>query len=202
MKQALDDSGFNPNNENHWLVGLGDYFNVTNLLDEVLNDTVMDFTPKANAGKRIVTVMENGHASYYQVHDEALYKAIAEMTVPQLEGELKTISDIMLPMKMLMTQINPLFATSNFFRDFGTAYKHSQITSLAEFTKRYVGAFKAIVTNSETYQQYKAMGGGHSSKLATDIDQIKRVLHDIEAKDKGIARRVAYAVGTYTVLFL
>ena len=176
------------------VVGAIDYFNVTNLLDELINDTVMDFTPKANASKKLVTVMENGHASYYQIHDEALYKAIAEMSVPQLEGVLKTVSDIMLPMKMLMTQINPLFASSNFFRDIGTAYKHSQINNPIEFTVRYISALKSILNNNETYQQYKAMGGGHSSKLASEIDQIKRMLHDLEVKDKGKARQLAYSL--------
>ena len=176
------------------VVGAVDYFNVTNLLDELINDTVMDFTPKANASKKLVTVMENGHASYYQIHDEALYKAIAEMSVPQLEGILKTVSDVMLPMKMLMTQINPLFASSNFFRDVGTAYKHSQINNPIEFTVRYISALKSILSNNETYQQYKAMGGGHSSKLASEIDQIKRMLHDLEAKDKGKARQLAYSL--------
>jgi N12 class adenine-specific DNA methylase len=171
-----------------------DYFNVTNLLDEVLNDTVMDFTPKANASKKLVTVMENGHASYYQIHDEALYKAVAEMSAPQLEGALKTITKIMLPMKMLMTQVNPLFASSNFFRDFGTAYKHSQINNPIEFAVRYMGALKSIIANDEMYQQYKAMGGGHSSKLATDIDQIQHMLHDLATKDMGKARRLAYSL--------
>ena len=171
-----------------------DYFNVTNLLDEVINDTVMDFTPKANASKKLVTVMRNGKASYYQIHDNALYSAIAEMTVPQLEGALKWISKVMLPMKTLMTQMNPLFASSNFFRDYGTAYKHSQINNPVEFAIRYMGAFKSIVTNDQMYQQYKAMGGGHSSKLATDINLIKKSLRDIEVKDKGKARQMAYAI--------
>lgn len=175
-------------------VNVVDYFNVTNLLDEVLNDTVMDFTPMANASKKLVTVMVNGRASYYQVHDNALYDAIAEMTMPRLEGALNVISKIMLPMKTLMTQVNPLFASSNFFRDYGTAYKHSQINNPVAFAVRYMGALKSIIAKDEMYQQYKAMGGGHSSKLASDINQIKKALHDIDLKDKGVARRFAYAV--------
>ena len=171
-----------------------DYFNVTNLLDEVLTDMVMDFTPKANASKKLVTVMENGRASYYQVHDEALYKAIAEMSMPQMEGILKTVTQIMLPMKMLMTQSNPLFTASNFFRDYATAYKHSQVNNPFAFAMQYYSALKAIVSNNEMYQQYKAMGGGHSSKLSTDIDQIQRMLRDVASKDMGKARRLAYSL--------
>ena len=172
---------------------------MTELLDEILNDTIMDFTPKANASKKLVTVMKYGNPSYYQIHDEALYKAVAEMSTPQLEGALKVIGNIMLPMKMLMTQLNPLFASSNLLRDIGTAYKHSAINNPIEFANRYLSALKAIVFNGRVYQQYKAMGGGHSTDLATDIDQIKRMLHDVASKDMGKARRLAYSLFVHPI---
>ena len=97
-------------------------------------------------------------------------------------------------MKLLITQNNPIFATTNAIRDFGTAYKLSDINSPIEFTKRYIEAFIYVVTNSDEYKLYKAMGGGHSSELSANIRNISQTLRKVSEKDIGIARRLGYAL--------
>ncbi len=176
-----------------------DCFAVSDLLDEIFGDAVTDFTPVANANKRIVTVMRNGKLSYYQIHNEALYKSVAELSPKQASGLLKVSQIIMQPMKLLITQNNPIFAATNAIRDYGTAYKLSEINNPVTFAAQYVKALGGIITNSESYKQYKAMGGGHSSELSANIENISKTLREVAHKDMGKARRLAYSVFVHPV---
>ena len=171
-----------------------DYFAVSNLFDEIFGNSVTDFTPIANANKKIVTVLNNGIFSYYQIHDDSLYDAIAEFTPKQLEGIFALSHKIMQPMKVLITQGNFTFGIGNFFRDIGTAYKHSPINNPLEFAKRYAVALKEVITKGDMYKQWQAMGGGHNSELSADLDQIKRTIRQVAQKDMGKARRLLYSI--------
>ena len=171
-----------------------DYFAVSGLFDEIFGNAVTDFTPIANANKKIVTVLRNGTFSYYQIHDDTLYDAIAEFTPRQLKGIFALSHKIMQPMKLLITQSNPVFGTTNFFRDIGTAYKHSRINNPLEFAKRYAVALKEVITKGDMYKQWQAMGGGHNSELSADLNQIKVTLRQVAQKDMGKARRLLYSI--------
>ena len=176
-----------------------DYFAASELLDEIFGDSVTSFTPAVNANKRIITVMKDGRPSYYQVHDEALYKSIAEMPPKQTSGLLAISQKIMQPMKLLITQNNPIFAVTNALRDIGTAYKLSPVNNPVAFGKLYVDALSKIITSDEMYKQYKAMGGGHSSELSANIDNISKTLRRVAKKDLGMARRLGYAIFLHPV---
>lgn len=167
-----------------------DYLTVTEALDEILGDSVTSYSPVAISSKKIVTVLRNGKLEYYQVHNEALYEAITEFTPAQVTGILKLSHDIMMPMKLLVTQNNPIFALTNAMRDFGTAYKNSNVNNIIEFSKNYFNAVLAIIQKSDSYKQYLAMGGGHSSELSAYRDKLQSELRKIAMKDNGIARRV------------
>lgn len=169
------------------------YFAVSGLFDEIFGNAVTDFTPIANSNKKIVTVLSNGTFSYYQIHDEALYDAVAEFTPKNLKGIFALSHKLMQPMKMLITQSNPIFGTTNFFRDIGTAYKHSPINNPAEFATKYILAAKEVITKGDMYKQWQAMGGGHNSELSADLDQIKITLRQVAQKDMGKARRLLYS---------
>ena len=93
-----------------------DYSAVSDLFDEIFSDAVADFTPVANANKRIVAVLKDGRPSYYQIHDEAFYKSVAELSPQQTTGLLRVSQMIMQPMKLLITQNNPIFAATNAIR--------------------------------------------------------------------------------------
>ena len=105
----------------------------------------------------------------------------------------------MQPMKMLITQANPVFGTTNLIRDIGTAYKHSPINNPLEFAKRYVVALKEVVTKGDMYKQWQAMGGGHNSELSANLDQIKVTLRQVAQKDIGKARRLLYSIVCHPV---
>lgn len=170
-----------------------DYFAVSELFDEIFGDTVTDYSPTKNDGKKIVTVLRGGKQTYYQVHDDNLYKSIAELSPQQLDG-LKAVDFVMNAMKLLITQNNPIFAATNLVRDFGTAYKLSPTNNPIEFTVGYLKALTDIITNSDDYKQYKAMGGGHSSELTANIENISKTLRKVAEKDMGKARRLVYAI--------
>lgn len=171
-----------------------DYFAVSGLFDEIFGNTVTDFTPIANSNKKIVTVLANGTFSYYQIHDEDLYEAVAEFTPKNLKGLFALSHKLMQPMKLLITQSNFVFGTTNFFRDIGTAYKHSPINNPAEFAKKYILAAKEIITKGDKYKQWQAMGGGHHSELSASLDQIKETLRQVAQKDMGKAKRLLYSI--------
>lgn len=176
-----------------------DYDTVTNIFEELFGNTVTDFTPVANASKRIVTVMRDGKPSYYQIHDEELYKAVAELPPQQLTGLLRISHAIMQPMKILITQNNPVFAVGNAIRDIGTVYKLSEINNPAVFAFKYIQATAEIITNSDAYKQYKAMGGGHSSELSANIENISKTLREVAHKDMRKAIKLGYSIFRHPV---
>lgn len=176
-----------------------DFFVVSNLFDEIFGDTVTDFTPVANASKKIVTGLINGRPSYYQIHDDAFYNSVAELSLQQTSGILWIMNSIMQSMKILATQNNPIFAATNALRDFGTAYKLSEINNPVTFATQYVKALGGMLSNSESYQKYKAMGGGHSSELSANIGNIASMLRKVAQKDAGKARRLAYSIFRHPV---
>lgn len=175
-------------------LGSDDYFAVTDIIDEYLNDSVTDFTPVASAKKKIVTVMQNGKAKYYQIHDEELYNSLSNLSPSQTKGALDVLGKIMVPMKMLMTQVNPIFAATNVLKDMGTAYRNSDVNNPIEFLMGYVASIKHIVTNSEMYQKYKAVGGGHSSELSASLDDVSKTLRKVAQKDMNLAMKFADSI--------
>lgn len=193
IQEALENSGK--------LSGEG-IFEVTNTLDEILGDELTGYTPITNANKKIVSVLRNGKVEYYQIHDRGLYEAVAEMTPQELNKLLRLSQQVMRPMKALITSFNPVFAVTNPIRDINTAFKNSVINNPVEFAKNYAKAVKDIITNSDDYKMYRALGGGHASELSADLDKIQGALLDIAMQDKGIAARAAYAIYRHPIATL
>ena len=172
-----------------------DFGSLSEALDDVFGESITSYTPVAIAGKQIVTVLRNGKFEYYQIHDKALFDAVANMTPKQLGTFTKLSRKILMPTNLLITQFNYLFASKNVIRDFQTGYAHTQAyNTLAEYTAGYFKALGHIWKNSPEYKEYKAVGGGHMSNFSDCVDQLQKALHDIEQKDKGLARRMAYSI--------
>ncbi len=172
-----------------------DFGYLSEALDDVFGESITSYTPVAIAGKQIVTVLRNGKFEYYQIHDKALFDAVANMTPKQLGTFTKLSRKILMPTNLLITQFNYLFASKNVIRDFQTGYAHTQAyNTLAEYTAGYFKALGHIWKNSPEYKEYKAVGGGHMSNFSDCVDQLQKALHDIEQKDKGLARRMAYSI--------
>ena len=171
-----------------------DFFAVSELLDEVFGNEVSEYTPVVNEHKRIIAVQKGDKRQYYQVHNKELFNAITELSPKQLSGLGGFLVGALRTSNALITQYNPLFALTNPIRDARTAYKLGDIDSPAEFAKMYAQAVKEMLSNSEAYQQFQAMGGGHSSRVSAEIGQISKTLKELYLQDKGRAARLAYAM--------
>ena len=171
-----------------------DFLSVTSLLDEIIGNTITNFTPKANASKGIVTVMRNGQASYYQVHDTELYNAIINTSPERLSGIVRFIGWISRAPKTLYTTFSHTFGARNPIRDFRAYYVRSESNNPLTITADYFKAIWSIISKDESYKQWKAMGGNFGDKISADMNQLKRMLRDVKMKDRGKATRLLYTL--------
>lgn len=171
-----------------------DYGAVSKLLDDVFGNNVTDFTPVVNENKKIISVLRNGERSYYQIHDTELFKAVTELSPKQTSGILYMVGKMMRVTNALITQFNPVFAIRNPIKDFATAYDFSEIDNPVEFITSYVETIIGMVTKSESYKQYRAMGGGYSAELTVCIEDISKTLRRVAEADRGKAMRIALSL--------
>lgn len=171
-----------------------DLYTLTEAFDDIFGTQIESYTPVVIPGKQIVTWLENGEYKYYQIHDKALFDAITNLTPTQADGILNFGAKILGVTNTLITELNPVFATTNMVRDFDTAMKNSEAyNNPVTFTAAYMSALWDVITNSDSYKQYKAAGGGHMSNFSDNIDVLKRTLSQVSSKDAGLARRFAQA---------
>lgn len=175
-------------------VNAEDYLDLTGAIADILGDTDGGFSPIADEKNMIVTVMNDGKKSYYQIHDRLLYDAIADMTPQEANMAVRISGAIMNPMKILITQNNPIFALTNAIRDIQTAYKNSNINNPIMFAAKYANAAYGMLKKSDDYKRYKAMGGGHSSELSANMESIKESIRALNNKDKVAAVRILGAI--------
>lgn len=172
-----------------------DLFNLTEAFEDVFGTQVESYTPVVIPGKQIVTYLNKGKHKYYQVHDKALFNAITNLT-PVQTGKIMNFAGRTLGItNALITQLNPVFATTNAIRDYDTAMKNSKAyNNPITFTGAYMSALWDVIRNSDNYKQYKAAGGGHMSMFSDNIDVLKKTLREVNSKDAGLARRLAQAI--------
>lgn len=172
-----------------------DLFNLTEVFEDVFGTQVESYTPVVIPGKQIVTYLNKGKRKYYQVHDKALFNAITNLT-PVQTGKIMNFAGRTLGItNALITQLNPVFATTNAIRDYDTAMKNSKAyNNPITFTGAYMSALWDVIRNSDNYKQYKAAGGGHMSMFSDNIDVLKKTLREVNSKDTGLARRLAQAI--------
>lgn len=172
-----------------------DLFNLTEVFEDVFGTQVESYTPVVIPGKQIVTYLNKGKRKYYQVHDKALFNAITNLT-PVQTGKIMNFAGRTLGItNALITQLNPVFATTNAIRDYDTAMKNSKAyNNPITFTGAYMSALWDVIRNSDNYKQYKAAGGGHMSMFSDNIDVLKKTLREVNSKDAGLARRLAQAI--------
>ncbi len=177
-----------------------DFGSLSEALDDVFGESITSYTPVAIAGKQIVTVLRNGKFEYYQIHDKALFDAVANMTPKQMSGFVKLSRKILMPTNLLITQFNYLFGAKNVLRDYQTGYKHTKAyNNIADYTVGYFKALGHILQNSPEYKEYKAAGNGHMSNFSDCVDQLQKALRDVASKDKGKAARLAYSIFNHPI---
>lgn len=146
-------------------------------------------------GTEYVSVMKDGKKQYYQVHDKELLRSIADMSPNQLNGFLKFSRMILNARKVFITQMNYLFSTTNPARDIQTAWHNMGINNPAQFVGEYFSALASVIKKDESYKRWCAMGGGQSSELSANIDEISRSM------SKAMNGRLRYVIENPTKIF-
>ncbi|MEE0963105.1 MAG: LPD38 domain-containing protein [Ruminococcus bromii] len=127
-------------------------------------------------GQGYVSVLINGKKIWYQINDEKLFKAVADMEPKRLNAFLRGCNVMLNLKRALITSNNPLFATTNAVRDAITAYNNIDINNPFEYIGAYFKAFAHVIKKDPNYKRWCAMGGGHSSELSANMNSVSRAL--------------------------
>lgn len=126
-----------------------------------LAEIVPEESAKKMTAGNVVTVLENGKKVYVRFNNKELLDTFNGM--PQIINNAKAMRAVTNMFKGLITQKNPFYAVRNVFRDIPTAYIYGSEANPFKFTYDLAKAGKDIITNSENFQRYRAVGGGMSN---------------------------------------
>lgn len=116
---------------------------------------------KNDDGSYTFTIFEDGNPKVLTI-DKGIYEALQPNKHYEMEKLFTPFKAISNFKRTVLTDKNPLFLATNFFKDFFDAplnTKHSTV----DFVKNYGKAIKEISTNGDLYQQYLAMGGNQNT---------------------------------------
>lgn len=137
---------------------------------------------KASNADNVIYVLENGKPVYLRIHNQELLNALKGL--PKVINNAKVMRKITNGFKALITQKNPIFAIRNFIKDIPTAYVYGSESNPFIFAKDLLKAQRDILTNSENYQRYRAIGGGMSGFFKGDAEAAAKQLNKQGARDR------------------
>ena len=122
----------------------------------------------------VVTGIVNGEKVHVRINDIGLLDALTNLNPQASHAAVEAFRQITRVMKLLTTGINPMFSIArNTPRDFIMGSVAGGEANPLRYTWDFLDSFARVVTNEKWhpdkfYQDYKAMGGGHSSSIASD----------------------------------
>lgn len=147
----------------------------------------------------VVTVMENGKPTYLQINNKELLDSLNGL--PKVINNLPTLRKITNVYKSLITQKNPVFAIRNIMRDIPTAYVYGSTKNPIKFAADIGKAGQDILSNSERFQRYKAVGGGGANFFnGKNVAESAAELTGRENPIKKIAKAPLDAIETFNNL--
>lgn len=150
------------------------------------------WTKEYRNGQGYVSVLIDGEKVWYQINDERLFKAVADMSPKQMSKLLQASNKVLQLKRALITSSNPLFAATNAVRDAITAYHNSDINNPVEYLGAYFTAFKHVLQRDPNYKRWCAMGGGNSSELSANMNSVRRALS--KAMQTSTINKVMYSI--------
>jgi hypothetical protein len=131
-------------------------------IGEAVDNFVSQYDKPKLSGKNIVRVMENGKPVYLKINKPEFLESVTGLTNYK-PGEAEKIARMVTtPYKALITGENPIFAAKNIARDIPAAYINGSVHNPFKFVQNLSEAAKDMATNSESFREYKALGGGQS----------------------------------------
>lgn len=125
-------------------------------LAEVIPEEAIPKTKTDN----IVRVLNDGEPTYLKINNKNLLGALNNINKSNLDDIDNVVKKTVNAFKSLITTKNPLFAVSNTARDLPTYLVNSKENNPLKALWNLGGAYKDILTKSDTYNQYKGLGGG------------------------------------------
>lgn len=118
-------------------------------------------------------VDENGNRFFYKIKDRGLYNLLSGTAGRNgdMGAILRTMRDFKNVFTKLTTGSNPLFALKNLQRDIQASVNtgtHS--LTYADGMYHWLRAFHEVLTGSDTYREWQAMGGGEHTRFSTELN--------------------------------
>ncbi len=139
------------------------------------------FSTRKNLNRtNVVSGFVNGERVHVEVNDPAMLDALTNLKPQAQNVVVNGFRQATRVMKMLTTGINPVFSLGrNIFRDLPMSYIASKTTNNPLVWGRdIIDSFARVITNekwhaTKYYGDYRAMGGGHSSSIASDRNLLR-----------------------------
>jgi hypothetical protein len=157
-----------------------------NGVDGLMDELNAGFDQKPDLSKgNVVTGIIDGQKVHVRVHDPELLDSITNLAPKAQHTVVKAVGQLTRWTKNLTTGINPVFSlTRNIFRDIPTAYINSKTTNNpVVFGKDLVGSLVSVLKNDDLYRSFKAVGGGHSSPISSDVNLLAQSKNEILGKN-------------------
>ena len=118
-------------------------------------------------------VDENGNRFFYKIKNRGLYNLLSGTAGRNgdMGAILNTVRNFKNAFTKLTTGSNPLFALKNMQRDIQASVNtgtHS--LTYADGMYHWVRAFHEVLTGSDTYREWQAMGGGEHTRFNTELN--------------------------------
>ncbi|GIN88712.1 hypothetical protein J6TS2_50980 [Heyndrickxia sporothermodurans] len=179
-------------------------------VDGVLENFNKAFEQKPDLNKgNIVFGMIDGKKVHVKVHDPHLLEAITNLAPGAQHIVVKSVGQVTRFMKNLTTGINPVFGLArNIWRDGVEAFAYSKTTNnplryaadlvdcitsvMAEplsknkTLSKVPGLTDKLKKRAELYNDYKNVGGGHSSSISSDVNLLAQSKRSILPQKKGV----------------
>ena len=115
MKSALDEAGFDPSNENHWLIGCGDYFDrgeQSKEMYEYLVSIKRKVLVKGNHDDMMIDMLERGYPRSHD-HQNGTAKTLQHLA-EDTSDKLAMFSIVSTRFRLLYEQMVEYFETENY----------------------------------------------------------------------------------------
>lgn len=164
----------------------------SNLIDELIGESITDFKIGYIQGENVVAVRRNGKRTLYQVHDENMLTALTGLRPEQFGIITRGMGKVTRLFKALTTGSNAVWSiVSNAPRDFDSAYKYGSENNPIKYTVDYI---KAVASqfgkqDSDTMKLYRTLGGGYNNSFS-NARELQLATKGLFNQDKNFADRI------------
>ena len=142
-------------------------------IDDYLDNIDKDIARQISKGNYEVTFYDNGKPQTMKISRDVweaynfLDNKLGDTKAFKIAADLGRFFTN--PMRAMTTTYNPLFFLTNLIRDAQTYTMNNTAKNSAVAMKNYIKAIKGIATRSETYEQYRSLGGSQNGYYGSNM---------------------------------